>query len=155
MRPSLNFDVVVLGCGVAGLTAATRLAEGGARVCVLAKGVGSTHLAPGTVDVLGHDPSGRVESPASALPGFVAAHPDHPYALIGVDAIEPALEWFAALMQRGPQSGYSYTGSLERNHLLPTAVGAIRPSALVPETMAAGDAGSQAPGVRRGDSRAA
>jgi glycerol-3-phosphate dehydrogenase subunit B len=141
LRPDLNFDVVVLGSGVAGLTAATRLAEGGARVCVLAKGVGSTHLAPATVDVLGHDPSGLVESPASALPGFVAAHPDHPYALAGVDAIEPALEWFSGLIERGPQPGYRYVGSLERNHLLPTAIGAVRPSALVPETMAEGDAG--------------
>jgi glycerol-3-phosphate dehydrogenase subunit B len=145
MSPSLHFDVVVLGCGVAGLTAATRLAEGGARVCVLAKGVGSTHLAPGTVDVLGHDPSGVVESPASALPGFVGAHPDHPYALVGVDSIEPALEWFADRIEQGPQPGYRYVGTLERNHLLPTAMGAIRPSTLVPETMAAGDARSQAP----------
>jgi glycerol-3-phosphate dehydrogenase subunit B len=144
MRPSLHYDVVVLGCGVAGLTAAVRLAEGGARVCVLAKGVGSTHLAPGTVDVLGHDPD-RVESPAAAIPGFIAAHPEHPYALIGGDAIEEALEWFAALVARGPQAGYGYTGSLERNHMLPTAIGAIRPSALVPETMADGDARSQMP----------
>jgi glycerol-3-phosphate dehydrogenase subunit B len=142
MRPALNYDVVVLGCGVAGLTAATRLAEGGARVCVLAKGVGSTHLAPGTVDVLGHDPAALVESPASALPGFVSTHPDHPYALVGADAIEPALDWFAARIEQGPQPGYRYVGSLERNHLLPTAIGAIRPSALVPETMAEGDAGS-------------
>src|SRR5436309_11423245 len=95
MSPSLSYDVVVVGCGVAGLTAAARLAEGGARVCVLAKGVGSTHLAPGTVDVLGYDPD-VVEQPGSALAGFAAAHPDHPYALVGVDAIEPALEWFAA-----------------------------------------------------------
>jgi len=67
----LHYDVVVIGAGVAGLTAATRLAESGARVCVLAKGVGSTHLAPGTVDVLGYDPE-RVEDPAVALPEFVA-----------------------------------------------------------------------------------
>jgi glycerol-3-phosphate dehydrogenase subunit B len=144
MTPSLHYDVVVLGCGVAGLTAATRLAEGGARVCVLAKGVGSTHLAPGTVDVLGRDPD-LVEQPGSALAGFVAAHPDHPYALIGAEAIEPAIEWFAACVRQGPQPGYRYTGSLERNHMLPTAIGAIRPSALVPETMADGDAQSPTP----------
>ena len=144
MRPALHYDVVVLGCGVAGLTAATRLAECGAKVCVLAKGVGSTHLAPGTVDVLGYDPD-VVEQPASALAGFVVAHPDHPYALIGVDAIEPALEWFAGRIEQGPQPGYRYTGSLERNHRLPSAIGAIRPSALVPETMVEGDAGSHSP----------
>ena len=144
MSVSLQYDVVVLGCGVAGLTAAVQLAEGGARVCVLAKGVGSTHLAPGTVDVLGHTPE-LVEEPRSALAEFVAAHPDHPYALVGQDAIEPALQWFSARIEQGPQPGYRYTGSLERNHLLPTALGAIRPSALVPETMADGDARSDAP----------
>jgi glycerol-3-phosphate dehydrogenase subunit B len=144
MSPSLHYDAVVLGAGVAGLTAAARLAEGGARVCVLAKGVGSTHLAPGTVDVLGYGPE-RVDEPAGALPGFVAAHPDHPYALIGADAIAPALDWFGTRIEHGPQPGYVYTGGLDRNHLLPTAVGALRPSALVPETMAAGDEALQAP----------
>src|SRR2546421_7229858 len=116
MSPSLHYDVVVLGCGVAGLTTAVRLAEGGARVCVLAKGIGSTHLAPGTVDVLGHDPD-LVAQPGSALAGFVAAHPDHPYAFVGVDTLEPALEWFAARIESGPQPGYRYTGGLERNHM--------------------------------------
>jgi glycerol-3-phosphate dehydrogenase subunit B len=144
VRPSLTYDVVVIGAGVAGLTAATRLAEDGARVCVLAKGVGSTHLTAGTVDVLGYDPD-RVDSPAAALPGFVAARPDHPYALLGIDAIAPAVGWFAERIERGPQAGYRYVGSLERNHLLPTAVGAARPSALVPATMAGGDLGAERP----------
>lgn len=143
-KPSLHYDVVVIGAGVAGLTAGSRLAEGGARVCVLTKGLGSTHLAPGTVDVLGYDPD-RVESPSAALPAFVDARPDHPYALLGVDAIGPALDWFAARVERGPQPGYRYVGGLERNHLLPTAVGAARPSALVPESMAGGDLGQGRP----------
>jgi glycerol-3-phosphate dehydrogenase subunit B len=144
MSPTLGYDAVVIGAGVAGLTAGACLAEGGAKVCVIAKGVGSTHLAPGTVDVLGHDPE-LVREPAASLTGFVAAHPDHPYALIGVDRIGRAIEWFAGCVERGPQPGYRYTGGLERNQLLPTAVGAIRPSALVPETMAAGDTGDAAP----------
>jgi glycerol-3-phosphate dehydrogenase subunit B len=138
MRPTLHYDAVVVGAGVAGLTAAARLAESGARVSVLAKGVGSTHLAAGTVDVLGYDPD-RVDSPAEALPAFVAERPDHPYALVGVEALGRALDWFGERIERGPHPGYRYRGSIERNHLLPTAVGAARPSALVPETMVAGD----------------
>jgi glycerol-3-phosphate dehydrogenase subunit B len=138
VRRELHFDVVVIGAGTAGLTAGALLAEGGARVCVVAKGVGSTHLAPGTVDVLGYAP-GRVTEPELALGDFVAAHPDHPYALLGHDALAPALQWFAERVEAGPHPGYRYVGSLERNHLLPTAVGALRPSALVPETMAPGD----------------
>jgi glycerol-3-phosphate dehydrogenase subunit B len=144
VRSELHFDAVVIGAGTAGLVAATRLAEGGARVCVLAKGVGSTHLAPGTIDVLGHAPA-RVDEPGRAVGELVAAHPDHPYALLGVDAVGEALAWLAERIAAGPLPGYRYVGSLERNHLLPTAVGAVRPSALVPETMAGGDLRSDDP----------
>jgi glycerol-3-phosphate dehydrogenase subunit B len=138
MRGELHFDAVVIGAGSAGLTAAARLAEGGARVCVLAKGVGSTHLAPGTVDVLGYTPE-RVEEPARALSELAAARPDHPYAVMGVESVAPALEWFGERINDGPQPGYRYVGGLESNHLLPSAVGTMRPSALVPETMAEGE----------------
>jgi glycerol-3-phosphate dehydrogenase subunit B len=136
--PELHFDAVVIGAGTAGLVAAARLAERGARVCVLAKGVGSTHLAPGTVDVLGYEPE-LVDEPGRVLAELGAARPDHPYALLGAEAVAEALQWFAECVARGPLPGYRYVGGLERNYRLPTAVGALRPSALVPETMAAGD----------------
>ncbi|HTX07105.1 MAG TPA: anaerobic glycerol-3-phosphate dehydrogenase subunit GlpB [Solirubrobacteraceae bacterium] len=142
MRGELHYDAVVIGAGTAGLVAGARLAEGGARVCVLAKGVGSTHLAPGTIDVLGYAPQ-LVTSPAQALDELIAARPDHPYALLGSQAVAEAMHWFRARVEGGPHPpplpGYQYVGDLERNRLLPTAVGALRPSALVPETMAAGD----------------
>jgi glycerol-3-phosphate dehydrogenase subunit B len=137
----MRYDVIVAGAGTAGLTAAVRAAQGGNRVLVLAKGQGATHLAPLTVDVLGYTPE-RVESPARELAGFVGAHPDHPYARTGTDAVGEALAWFAGVMEAG---GYPYTGSLERNTLLPSAVGAARPSALVPVTMAGGDLRSDDP----------
>ncbi|MGI8507663.1 MAG: anaerobic glycerol-3-phosphate dehydrogenase subunit GlpB [Solirubrobacteraceae bacterium] len=141
MRRELHFDAIVIGAGTAGLTAGARLAEGGARVCVLAKGVGSTHLAPATIDVLGYSPD-RVDEPGNALGELIASQPQHPYALIGSGAVAPALQWFGDRVAEGPLPGYRYAGSLERNQLLPTAVGALRPSALVPETMTGGDSRS-------------
>jgi glycerol-3-phosphate dehydrogenase subunit B len=144
MRSELHFDAVVIGGGTAGLVAGARLAEGGARVCVLAKGVGSTHLAPGTIDVLGYAPD-RVEEPGRALAELAAVRPDHPYALLGVEAVASGLQWLGERVAGGPLPGYRYVGGLERNHLLPTAVGAVRPSALVPETMAAGDVRAATP----------
>jgi glycerol-3-phosphate dehydrogenase subunit B len=138
-RSELHFDAVVIGAGTAGLVAGTRLAQGGARVCVLAKGIGSTHLAPATIDVLGYAPD-RVDAPGPALEQLIAARPDHPYALIGAEVVGDALSWFAQIVPSGPMPGYVYGGSLEHNQLLPTAVGALRPSALVPETMANGEA---------------
>jgi glycerol-3-phosphate dehydrogenase subunit B len=139
VKSELHFDVVVIGAGTAGLVAATRLAQSGARVCVIAKGIGSTHLAPATIDVLGYAPE-LVDEVVPALERLIESRPDHPYALVGPDTVAEATSWFARTVSDGPLPGYVYVGELKRNLRLPSALGALRPSALVPETMAAGDA---------------
>jgi glycerol-3-phosphate dehydrogenase subunit B len=133
-----HHDVVVIGAGLAGLTAAVRLAEAGARVLVVAKGVGATHLSPVTIDVLGYAPE-RVEEPPKAIEDLVARHPGHPYRLVGAQGVRDAAAWFAAGFADGPLAPYAYTGSVERNMLLPTAIGVLKPSAVVPETVGGGD----------------
>ena len=105
---------------------------------MLAKGIGATHLSPGTIDVLGYAPE-RVDRPAEAIGALVDARPEHPYALVGAAGVAAAVDWFKARIAAGPLAPYAYTGGLEENFLLPTAVGAARPSAVVPETMAGGD----------------
>jgi glycerol-3-phosphate dehydrogenase subunit B len=134
-----SYDVLVIGAGLAGLTAATRLAESGAKVMVLAKGVGATHLGPGTIDVLGYA-DGRdevIERPGEALAGLDG---EHPYARLGGAAtVGRAIDWFKTQFDGGVLPDYRYTGSLDENIVLPSTVGAPKPSAVVPETMAAGD----------------
>lgn len=134
-----HHDVVVIGAGTAGLVAGARLAQAGAEVCVLAAGIGSTHLAPGTIDLLGYSP-GPVDSPLRAIAALVSDRPDHPYARVGVAAVAEAAAWLAETAAAGPLPGYGYAGSAERNMLLPTALGALKPTALAPETFASGDA---------------
>jgi glycerol-3-phosphate dehydrogenase subunit B len=126
----MTHDTVVIGAGLAGLAAALRLADDGQRVLVVARGIGATHLAPATIDVLGFADE-RVDSPAQALPRFTEAQPAHPYARLAVARIAASLDWF--------KGRFGYRGGFEENLLLPTAVGAAKPSALVPETMANGD----------------
>jgi glycerol-3-phosphate dehydrogenase subunit B len=126
-------DTIVIGAGLAGLMGGLALAEAGRRPLVLAKGQGTTHWTSGTVDVWGGR-DGR--SPRDELHDLIAARPDHPYARAGVAGLEQALDRFRALMEA---ARYPYAGSLERNVLLPTALGALRPAALLPATMAAGD----------------
>jgi glycerol-3-phosphate dehydrogenase subunit B len=129
----VSYDTVVIGAGLAGLTAALRLAEAGQRVAVLAKGVGATHLAPPTIDVLGYA-GGPVASPVQALPEFAAANPEHPYRQLSSKLLRESLDWFKARL--GDQG---YRGGLDENFFVPTAIGAAKPTALLPETMAAGD----------------
>ncbi|MHA6523344.1 glycerol-3-phosphate dehydrogenase subunit GlpB [Tessaracoccus sp. G1721] len=124
-------DVVVIGAGLAGLTAALRLARAGKSVTLATKGPGGLQLSQGTVDILGYTPE-RVTAPLDA----VAAVPEgHPYASIGADATAAALTWLAA--ELGPDL---LVGNPATNFHLPTAVGAIRPTALAQPSMIAGDA---------------
>jgi glycerol-3-phosphate dehydrogenase subunit B len=134
----MTHDVIVVGTGTAGLAAAVRLAEGGAKVLVLAKGIGATHLAGATIDVLGYDPE-RVEAPGPALDRLVAARPDHPYARLGGHAVWEAMTWLRERVAASPLAPYAYEGSLEENLVLPTAIGAPKPTAMAPSTMLPGD----------------
>ncbi len=131
----MSYDALVVGVGLAGLIAGLRLAQAGRRVLLLAKGLGGTHLGGGTIDVLGYAPE-RVEHPWAALPGFLAAHPAHPYARTGLPALLAAADWFLATTA---ELGCPYSGSLTDNFLLPTAIGTAKPAALAPDSMAAGD----------------
>ena len=125
-------DVLVIGAGPAGLLAAWVARQRGARVRVLATGIGSTHISPGWLRVF--DTEGALPE---ALNPWIAGHPAHPYALAGLDALHGGV---AALREVCARAGIDYPGDLNANYRLPTALGALVPAALVPESFAAGDA---------------
>jgi glycerol-3-phosphate dehydrogenase subunit B len=129
----MNYDTIVIGAGIAGMLTALGRAEAGAKVMLLAKGHGATHWASGCLDLFDvgdGDPLAEIEA-------LIADHPDHPYALAGLEALQAGADRLRAACEAG---GYPLVGSLRRNLLMPTAVGALRTTCLVPVTMAAGDA---------------
>jgi glycerol-3-phosphate dehydrogenase subunit B len=126
-------DTIVIGAGLAGLMGALTLAEAGRAPLLLAKGLGATHWTSGTIDIWGKH---AAASPRAEIAELIAKQPSHPFAKIGLEGISNALERFRALMA---DAHYPYVGSIERNLLLPTALGALRPAALVPTTMIGGD----------------
>ncbi|MGH8874273.1 MAG: FAD-dependent oxidoreductase, partial [Acidimicrobiia bacterium] len=129
-----SLEVLVIGAGMAGLVAAWQAATAGARTRVVSAGWGALYWHAGCIDVLGyHPPDQPVESPAEALGRL---EPAHPYTRAGREALEQALSALAELCTR---AGYPLEGSLERNWLLPSALGAARPTCLAPATMTAGD----------------
>ena len=132
-------DVLVVGAGLSGLTAAWQAASRGQRARLVSKGWGTLYWHAGCIDVLGYDPADNyklVDSPAESIARLIQSIPSHPYALIGISAIDQALNEFKELCS---SVGYHFRGSLEQNWLFPSGTGAIRPTCLAPEMMLAGD----------------
>ena len=121
--------VLVIGAGLAGLSAALRLAETDNRVTLISKGIGGLPLSPGTLDVLGYIGKDPVAAPFAALEQL----PDwHPYRRIGVESVARAVDW---LVRRVPALYPEVTSvGQSQNSWLPTAVGAVRPSYIQPLT---------------------
>ena len=131
-------DVLVVGGGPAGLLSAWLARQGGAKVRLVAAGIGSTHIMPGWLGIA--NAAAEEGAQGDDLPAGIAAlageHPGHPYAVAGLDALRAGI---AALQEICEASGLRYRGGLERNMRLPTALGAALPAAYAPESFVAGD----------------
>ncbi len=126
-------NLLVIGAGPAGLLAAGIAAQGGARVRVLAAGIGTTHIMPGWLGVLRGD-GGTGLKPL--LRTFASERPEHPYALAGLDALERGLAALRALVE---PAGLTYVGDLVGNFRLPTALGSEAQAAVVLAVSLPGD----------------
>lgn len=128
-------DLLVIGAGLAGLSAALTAAEAGLSVRVIAKGMGALHWSAGTVDVLGYLP--QTDAPAERpLAQMSELEPAHPYALCGAENVRAALAWFQSIVA---EQGLPYVAAEdEANTWLPSPAGAKRPAYLVPAAQTAG-----------------
>ncbi|WP_371362865.1 Anaerobic glycerol-3-phosphate dehydrogenase subunit B [Sporomusa rhizae] len=123
-------DVIVIGGGLAGLTAAITAAGRGKSVRLMTSGTGALAIGGGAIDILGYQEDGTLVK--NARTGLSSLSPEHPYSKAGSQAIEEAVAFFLTLCQ---EEGFSYTGSLDQIQWLPTALGTLKPSCLVPESM--------------------
>ena len=124
-------DVIVIGSGLAGLTAALASARQGKSVTLLSYGSSSLSLNSGLIDFLGYDDSHKaVKSPREGILGLPETHP---YSKIGMEEIAEAVDFFRDFAK---EYHMPYHGSLDGQILVPTAVGTLKPTCLAPHSLA-------------------
>ncbi|MBE8950969.1 MAG: anaerobic glycerol-3-phosphate dehydrogenase subunit B [Quinella sp. 3Q1] len=128
MKP---FDLIVIGGGLAGLMAAAVAADNGQRVALLTYGSGSLPLASGAIDFL------DAKAPDVAIKNLPA---HHPYKKIGLKACDAAAKFFCDVTAK---ADLPYNGRLSAQIPIVTAVGTLKFSALVPESMDASNLASK------------
>ena len=123
-------DILVVGSGLAGMTAALTAAASGKSVTLLCYGAGSLSISSDCIDVLGYFGGERTKEPFTVMERLPE---EHPYRKIGTQAVKTALEWFekfcagAGLDLHKPAEG-------EGNHELITVMGTTKPSWLCPDS---------------------
>lgn len=119
----MKFDTIIIGGGLAGLTAGISLARVGQRTAIIATGQSALHFWSGSFAFIAKR-GGRpiFDTPADAI----ADYPEtHPYRLIGRDTTLRQLANAPAMLA---EAGIKVRGSLERNHLRATPMGYLKPS---------------------------
>ena len=122
-------DVVVIGAGLSGLSAAVRLLKAGREVDLITKGIGGIQLGQGTIDLYGYSPE-RVDNPLTAIDKLPQSHP---YGKLGSQTVADAANWLKE--QLGTEL---LAGNPDKNVFLPTCLGAWRPTCLPQPSMLAG-----------------
>lgn len=162
---AIESEVLVVGGGLAGITSAITAAREGADVRLVCHKRTSLRQASGLVDGLGYVPGRSEPSEAdmisqrrkdfrtvradrdeytgplvSPFEGFGELPPNHPYSILGPEALRDGLALFDDL------TGEMYRGDhTERNALLPTFGGTVKPTARYPRAAAAGLASDSRP----------
>ena len=156
---AITSDVLVIGGGLAGVTAAVSAAREGADVRLISHKHSTMQQASGLIDALGYLPptgddaeltptAGRTgamdqrATPEGPLPEPFAAvdrlPEGHPYRLVGAEALRSGLALFDEMVD-------SYHGAhTDRNALVPTFGGSVKPTARYPASVAGGLASDEA-----------
>jgi glycerol-3-phosphate dehydrogenase subunit B len=119
----MTTDIIVIGAGLAGLSAALFAADQGASLLLVSYGRGSLGISTGCIDVW------KSATPSRSLPKIRG---DHPYALVGYPCIRESIASFKMLSH---QAGYVLHGKLSENIQLPSPLGAPKITSLAPTSL--------------------
>lgn len=116
----MKFDTLIIGGGLAGLTAGIILAKAGQKCAIVSSGQSALHFFSGSLDLLGYLNEQEIDSPFDVIGRL---NPLHPYQKIGVDNVrkyaDKTVEFFAEI-------GVAFKGDADRNHYRISPVGALR-----------------------------
>ncbi|WP_255196367.1 glycerol-3-phosphate dehydrogenase subunit GlpB [Halorarius litoreus] len=126
---AIEDDVLVVGGGLAGVTAALAARESGASVRLVSAKETSLRQASGLIDALGVVDGAFVTVPFAAIDRLPETHP---YRLVGAEALRAGLDLFDDHVE-----GYEGRHT-DANALVPTHTGSVKPTARYPESVTAG-----------------
>jgi len=79
----MRYDCIIIGAGVAGLTAGIRCAKEGLHTAIISSGMSALHFSSGSIDLLGYRDNTVVYKPFEAIDQLTGTIAQHPYTKCG------------------------------------------------------------------------
>lgn len=130
----MEVDALVIGKGIAGVTAAANLAKAGKKVAIITKGYGATALSSGCLDVLSYIPEiqGIAQPPLAGLKMLSVVNKRHPYIVAGGGDVKKAEKIIKDAFANLPgEIKELYVGTLDENFYVITSFGTLKPTTMV------------------------
>lgn len=125
-------DVIVIGGGVAGTTAAKAALDEKLSVAIISKGEGSSILTSGAIDILGVVPTKegnyRVDNIEAGIDCLIEHSPKHPYNVLE-SSIDDGVKAFREVCKAG---GIQYSGEGVENKMVANTLGTFTGTAYLP-----------------------
>lgn len=118
----MKFDNIIIGGGLAGLTAAIKLTQAGKKTAVISSGQSALHFCSGSLCLLGRVNGATVTDPIAEIQNLPAAHP---YQKIGTAKVADYAENAATILKNAK---IGITGSHLKNHYTLTPFGKTKVS---------------------------
>ena len=118
----MNFDNIIVGGGLSGLTCGIKLAEHGRRCAIVSSGQSAIHFFSGSFDLLNQLNGQEVEEPQEAIKSLTE---NHPYQRLGTDNIGRLAEEASLLLKR---AGLNIFGNSNKNHFVLNPMGRMKPT---------------------------
>lgn len=124
----MTYDCIIIGGGLAGLTAGIYCAGEGKRTLIISAGMNSLHFSSGSIDLWGYTARrSQVSDPYSEIQKTIQKDSDHPYAKVGVSTIRKSMNFFTSVLT---DAGLDMYRNDEKNHFHVTGLGASKPTYL-------------------------
>lgn len=115
----MRFDTVIIGGGLAGLTAGILLAQQGVKCAIISSGQSALHFFSGSLDLLGRIGDEDILQPIDAVDRL---NENHPYRKISKERLR---EYAAKVVPQFEQIGLHFVGCHNRNHHRVSPIGEI------------------------------
>jgi glycerol-3-phosphate dehydrogenase subunit B len=132
---TMKKDIVIIGSGMSGLSAAHFAVEKGLSVAVVSNSAGCMGFAPGTLDLCSVHPVDPItyhDSPIDAIEQMVSDKKSHPFAKAGAENVAESWKKLGSFLASSP---LQYSFDINENLNIVTAAGTLKPSNLVPRSL--------------------